>query len=126
MVVHLDTHVVMWLYNRQADFLSSKVSALLKKNEQLFVSPMVLLEIQYMHEIKRLEQPAAAVKKWLEEHTSIKVAQTSFMKVIEKAKTLSWTRDAFDRLITATASAENAALITKDRVIQKHYKKAVW
>jgi len=39
---------------------------------------------------------------------------------------LSWTRDAFDRLIVAQAALDRAALVTRDRLILKHYPKALW
>lgn len=126
LVVHLDTHVLLWLYNQETAMLSAKAKSLMAQSRELWVSPMVMLEAQYMYEIRRLKAPAATVAKWLKEKTIIKITPTSFLETIEKAKNLSWTRDAFDRIITASALADNATLITKDRVIRKHYKKAIW
>ena len=37
-----------------------------------------------------------------------------------------WTPDPFDRLIVAQARLLDASLITKDELIHKHYKKAIW
>ncbi|MCF7950382.1 MAG: hypothetical protein K9L57_01970 [Spirochaetaceae bacterium] len=37
-----------------------------------------------------------------------------------------WTRDPFDRLITAQADIQAASLLTKDGTIRTHYPKAVW
>jgi PIN domain nuclease of toxin-antitoxin system len=41
---------------------------------------------------------------------------------------VSWTRDPFDRLIVAQArcTRRSIALITKDRLIRRHFKGAVW
>ena len=47
-------------------------------------------------------------------------------EVTEHCLDLSWTRDAFDRLIVAQAALDRAKLITRDRLILKHYPKAVW
>jgi PIN domain nuclease of toxin-antitoxin system len=37
-----------------------------------------------------------------------------------------WTRDPFDRLITAQAASYNQVLLTKDETIRKHYANAIW
>jgi len=37
-----------------------------------------------------------------------------------------WTRDPFDRLIVGLAALAGSALLTKDRTIRKHYRKATW
>jgi PIN domain nuclease of toxin-antitoxin system len=46
--------------------------------------------------------------------------------LIEKAMAENWTRDPFDRLITAHAKIESAYLITKDKSILSHYDNALW
>ncbi len=42
------------------------------------------------------------------------------------SRNFSWTRDPFDRIITAQASLNEALLITKDGSIRKNYARAVW
>jgi PIN domain nuclease of toxin-antitoxin system len=37
-----------------------------------------------------------------------------------------WTRDPFDRIITAQDMVSHAPLITKDGAILSHYKRAIW
>jgi PIN domain nuclease of toxin-antitoxin system len=37
-----------------------------------------------------------------------------------------WTRDPFDRLIVGQAIARGAKLVTKDRLIRRHFRGAVW
>jgi PIN domain nuclease of toxin-antitoxin system len=39
---------------------------------------------------------------------------------------LDFTRDPFDRIIVADASVNNSMLISKDKIIKKHYKNTVW
>ena len=54
------------------------------------------------------------------------VEDRSLAEVVEHGLGLSWTRDAFDRLIVAQAALDRAVLITRDRLILKNYSKAVW
>ena len=42
------------------------------------------------------------------------------------ARDFGWTRDPFDRIITAQADLEKATLITKDATIRAHYSRAMW
>ena len=39
---------------------------------------------------------------------------------------MKWTRDPFDRLITAQAAVDDSPLLTKDDTIHTYYPKAVW
>jgi len=46
--------------------------------------------------------------------------------VCEVATELGWTRDPFDRLISAQAIATRTTLVTKDRTIRQHVSLAWW
>ncbi|MEW6429296.1 MAG: hypothetical protein AB1568_14815 [Thermodesulfobacteriota bacterium] len=46
------------------------------------------------------------------------------MRIITEAQPQGWTRDPFDRIITATAAAREATLLTRDESIRNHYPKA--
>lgn len=48
------------------------------------------------------------------------------VRVVMEAMVQTWTRDPFDRIITATASTANAVLLTKDWGILDHYARAFW
>jgi len=50
----------------------------------------------------------------------------SFIDVVRIASQLSWTRDPFDRIITAQSAIDRNNLITKDNIIREHYEYAVW
>ena len=58
------------------------------------------------------------------EHTSS--MQKSFIDVVRSASQLSWTRDSFDRVISAQSAIDRNRLITKDKIIRDHYEHAVW
>ena len=58
--MHLDTHVVVWLFAGSVDVFPPTVQALLD-SEPLSVSPMVSLELDLLHEIGRTGRPAITV-----------------------------------------------------------------
>ena len=47
-------------------------------------------------------------------------------QVFDQAIDYQWTRDVFDRLITAEADAMGVGLITKDKKILANYERAIW
>ena len=124
-VVHLDTHVVAWLYTGRFDDLSVKARRAIDR-EPLAVSPFVRLELQLLHEIGRLAGGPAKVLKELGERVGLVEEPVDASRVVGKANELSWTRDPFDRLIVGHARVERAPLITRDRTIREHYSAAIW
>ena len=56
----------------------------------------------------------------------LNLCQLPFIRIITEAIQQNWTRDPFDRIITATAIAQSALLLTKDRIILDNYSKAIW
>lgn len=124
-VVHLDTHIVCWLYEGRTELLSA---AAMREIESglLQVSPMVQLELSYLHEIWRISRSAASVLEALASDIGLSVADVSFAQVSKTAETLVWTRDPFDRMIVAHCMVAGAALISKDGLIQQNFSKVVW
>lgn len=124
-VIYLDTHVVSWLYAGRKDLLPNRVREAIQECDVL-ISPMVRLELQYLHEIGRAKIPAARVIQDLSGAIGLKLCIHPFIKVIERAERQSWTRDPFDRVIVAQAALEKSMLATKDKTIRSHYEMAVW
>ena len=52
MSIYLDTHVVAWLYSGLTDKLTDLAKTLINDNE-VYISAIVRLELQYLYEIKR-------------------------------------------------------------------------
>ena len=52
-MIHLDTHVVVWLYLAEVERLPARAREAIEA-EDLEISPMVLLELQSLREIGRL------------------------------------------------------------------------
>jgi len=124
-MICLDTHVVLWLYEGSTKLLSAKARRLIEEND-LLISPAVRLEIEYLHETGRLARPAHEILGELQVSVGLRIFDVSFGAVIEKAMTIHWTRDPFDRLIVATALCAGTPLLTRDPTIRKNMKIAVW
>ena len=124
-MIYLDTHVVAWLYAGELGLLPQTVRHLLE-TEELLISPMVELELQYLYESGRTTQPGRAVVDALDEEIGLARCGLPFGQVIAAALDQGWTRDPFDRVIVAQARARRLPLLTKDRSILDNYGDAVW
>ena len=123
-MIFLDTNAVIYLYSGHRDF-SARVTKLINESD-CFISPLVKLELQYLHEIGRGKKKAQTIIDALSHEIGLGIHDYSLEAIISAATEMSWTRDPFDRLITAHAKATNCHLVTSDKIIQKHYTKAVW
>jgi PIN domain nuclease of toxin-antitoxin system len=92
----------------------------------VFVSPMVELELTFLYEVRRVTEPADAPLQALASAIGLEIADTRMAAVTRAAVDLTWTRDPFDRLIAAHAIAADAPLLTADRTILEHLSLAVW
>ena len=122
-IVMLDTHIVVWLYDALTERLSKKAKELIERND-LYISSMVRLELQYLFEIEKIKDDAATIIKFLNEKLGLKIMDSNFIKITEKAIQLTWTRDPFDRIIVADAILNKSYLITADKLIRKHYEQS--
>jgi PIN domain nuclease of toxin-antitoxin system len=85
-----------------------------------------LLELDFLYEINRLACGAGPVFPYLHERINLETCKKPFFSVVAEASNQSWTRDPFDRLITAHAALNGNTLITKDITIHNHYANSVW
>lgn len=124
-MMYLDTHVVAWLYDGRVDLLSAEARRRLD-SEDLRVSPMAALELEYLHEIGRTAEAAAPVLAELGRKLGLVVCDLPFAEVAAVAYRLKWTRDPFDRLIAGQALAGRAPLLTRDQAMLEHVPGAFW
>jgi len=124
-VIYLDTHVLVRLYQGEIEKLSEAARREIEHND-LLVSPAAILELEYLHEIGRLEPSAAKLMATLNSDLRTKICDIAFPAIVEQALKEKWSRDPFDRLIVAHAKAGNAPLISKDENIRRHYRRAIW
>jgi len=125
-VIYLDTHVSVWLYASVGKSISPAAYAAIEAAEDMRVSPMVLFEIDFLHEIKRINVSSNEIFTYLHHHLGLTVCDRSFGDVVANASAHGWTRDPFDRLIVAQAALGKDQLISKDAMIQSHYPETLW
>ncbi len=125
-MIYLDTHVVVWLYAGMIERLSPDAKHLINEHD-LYISPIVRLELEYLFEIGRITCHADSILTDLSERIGLTVCPKEFNTVMGQALRYAWTRDPFDRVIVAQAAAVSQnQLLTKDRRILENYGKAVW
>ena len=124
-MIYLDTHAVVALYSGETRKLSDRGKKLLEE-KQILISPMVILELEFLREIKRIEVQALDIVNALVEEIGLKICLLPFPKIISQSLTENWTRDPFDRLIVAHARAGKGPLLTKDGQMQDNYPQAFW
>ncbi|MBW4670993.1 MAG: PIN domain-containing protein [Cyanomargarita calcarea GSE-NOS-MK-12-04C] len=124
-MIYLDTHVVAWLYSGLTDKLSDIAKTLINENE-VYISAIIRLELQYLYEIKRIKDEPDVIISNLSEQIGLKICNKNFNDIISISLTITWTRDPFDRIITANALLNNNILLSKDQNIMNNYLYAKW
>ena len=123
-VVYLDTHAAVWLLEGDIDWLT-KAGRRAFDSAEVRVSPVVLLELQFLHELGRLKKSPKYVIAKLESTLGAGICGTPLPVIIDHALAETWTRDPFDRLIVGHARANRSLLLTADETILQHYAKAL-
>ena len=112
---------------RCTDEVPLSAAALLEiETGDLRLSPMVLMEMQFFHEIGRLNAGPSEWLTILRGDFDVVVCALPFQAVTEASHNESWMRVPFDRVIVAHAKAGGGKLITKHRRIRHHYPNSVW
>ncbi|WP_060826079.1 type II toxin-antitoxin system VapC family toxin [Sulfurospirillum cavolei] len=124
--LYLDTHIVVWLRQKELQKFSPKALEAIEQAGQLFVSPMVELELKFLHEIGRISETPYNILGDLGAMIGLKIEDCHFNEVIQKAMLIDWTRDPFDRIIVAHAMSQERKLLTKDEKILSYFQDAIW
>lgn len=122
---HLDTNVVIWLVNAEHRRLSAPALQALSR-EPPTLSPIVVLELQLLHDLGRVPVRPEAALEYLRLELALEISSTGFDRIVSAARPLTWSRDPFDRLVCGAAIADGAGLITSDRHIRQHLPSAIW
>lgn len=126
MICYVDTAVAIWLAEANLAKLSQKALSLVQMAD-LRISPMAVVELQYLYEIQRIIVRPQDILVKLTAEIGLVVCDHPFPIIAEIALGETWTRDPFDRIIVAHAKANGLApLLTKDDVIRKNYPNARW
>jgi PIN domain nuclease of toxin-antitoxin system len=124
-VVHLDTHVIIWLYEGRVERLGKAARRAIETDTPV-ASPAAVLELEFLHEIGRLKPTATKVMTSLAADIGLQICDMTFRTVVDRALHEAWGRDPFDRLIVANAKAASATLVSKDERILSNYARAIW
>jgi PIN domain nuclease of toxin-antitoxin system len=117
--------VIAFLYEDAGTSLPPLSRSLIAEND-LLLSPMVVLELQYLFEISRLTVPPGTIIGTIQRAARLRICDLPFEDVARAALRETWTRDPFDRIIVAQARLREVPLITKDRMIREQYERAIW
>ncbi len=124
MKLHLDTHAALWMVSGDRRRLRPVAGRL--KRSDLFLSPIALIEMEFLREIGRLRAVVTDIWAILAEDHGVAEAPGRIHDLARQARPLAWTRDPFDRLIVAHALAHDAQLLTADETILEHCADACW
>ncbi len=114
----IDTHFLIWVVlgsQRLAKF------PWLGRYRPWGVSPVSLLEIQYLAEVGRLEVQNPELTDSVLNDPRFIVDEVPLLALIQHAIPLTWTRDPFDRLLVAHSRARRVPLCTVDRSIRTNH-----
>lgn len=126
MIAYLDTNAVVRLAHGRTRAIGADAARLIRRAE-LLISPMVLLEMEYLYEIKRLTLPAQDILRKVEHELDLRLCGLPFGEVAKAALDEKWTRDPFDRAIVAQAKVNGLApVISADEAIARHYPRTIW
>ncbi len=124
-MIYLDTHVVVWLYSGLTDKFSATAQKLINDNDA-YISPIVRMELQYLFEIQRVVEAPDTIVTDLVSRIGLQICSKPLNRIVTEALAYTWTRDPFDRLITAHAGVDDDLLLSKDANILRNYAHARW
>ncbi len=118
----LDTHFLIWLVlgsNRLKEF------TWLDKYRPWGVSPISLLEAQYLAEVGRIEIENPEFTETLLNDPRFLVDEIPLLSLIRHATPIAWTRDPFDRLLSAHSAARRTPFCTIDQLVLENHSPVV-
>ncbi len=118
MKVLLDTHFLLWILldaRRLAEY------AWLKRYRPWGVSPISLLEIQFLGEAGKLTVKNPEFTEAVLADPRFLVDEVPLLILIRHALPLDWTRDPFDRLLAAHSTARRVSLCSVDSRMRAHH-----
>ncbi|TVQ29004.1 MAG: PIN domain nuclease [Spirochaetaceae bacterium] len=126
MTVYLDTHVAAYVHTGDLTLLSPTAIHMLEAAQSTRISAMVVLELQYLYEQGQIAYPGDQIAGFLHDRFGVVVDSEGVGAAVLHATSFAWTRDPFDRTITAQAARAGAFLLTRDPIIRDNYAGAVW
>ncbi len=119
MNVLLDTHFLLWIV---LDVPRIDEFPWLERYRPWGVSPVSLLEVQFLAEVGRLEVRQPEFAGAIARDPRFILDEVGLVSLIEKALPLAWTRDPFDRLLAAHSEARRVPICTLDRRMREAHR----
>jgi PIN domain nuclease of toxin-antitoxin system len=116
--VLLDTHFLIWVLLKSKRIRPFRW---LGKYLPWGVSPVSLLEIQFLSEVGRLQVRHPDFVDTLLNDTRFVIDEAPLLALVRHSLRLVWTRDPFDRLLSAHSSLRRVPLCTLDGTIRDHH-----
>ncbi|WP_408648883.1 type II toxin-antitoxin system VapC family toxin [Tumidithrix elongata] len=104
---------MLWLYVGERNKLSEFVQSAIEEESMLVCSSIVRLELQYLYEIGRITDKPDVIFADLSQRIGLSICKKDFGSIVDRALSISWTRDVFDRLIAAFATIRRSKYFTK-------------
>jgi PIN domain nuclease of toxin-antitoxin system len=114
----LDTHFVLWIVLRARRL---DEHPWIDRYRPWGVSPVSLLEIEFLAEVGRIEVRNPAFTDTLLDDVRFVVDEVPLLSLMRPAIGLTWTRDPFDRLLAAHSEARRVPLATLDAGLRRHH-----
>lgn len=118
MTALLDTHFLLWIVlgsSRLAEY------PWLERYRPWGVSPISLLEIQFLGEVGKLSVRNPELTEALTADPRLVVDEVPLLALVRHAIPLGWTQDPFDRLLAAHSTARRVPLISADERVRTHH-----
>lgn len=115
----LDTHFLLWVVTGSRRL---REHAWVLDQGALGVSPVSLLELQFLHEVGRIRLDNPAFSEAVASDARFVIDEAPMLPLFQRAVALSWTRDPFDRLLCAHSELRRVPLCSLDRGIQQHHR----
>lgn len=124
MNVLLDTHTLFWLFTSDKR-ISDKAKSEFRAAKQIFIPTIVLLELLYLLNKKKLNDQFPKILDQLKAEGRINFISLD-MAIVENMPRDDLRLEIHDSAIVTSAQILDLPILTKDRVIRKVYKNTIW
>lgn len=124
MKIVIDTHALFWLLTNDKR-LKSRAKTMVREAAQIFVPTIVLLELLYTLNKKRLAGHFPSILDSLKSDIKFTIISLD-VGVVESSIDFSTKLEMHDCIILTTAKMLDIPVVTKDRAIRKTYRRAIW
>lgn len=115
----LDTHFLIWIVTGSKKLVAHPW---IERYQPWGISPVSLLEVQFLAEVGRLEVQNPQLTETLAADPRFLIDDVPLWAVFRRAIELTWTRDPFDRLLAAHSLTRRIPLCTVDRTVRQFHR----